>query len=219
MAINDYLRIFVRRGWIILLLSVVTAISAFVFSKLQTPIYESTVNILVQPARPDFGLAQSAKILLGSYVAYLNTNNRAQEVINTLQLDTTPDALRSGVRMREAIDTFLITIEVQSTNGDLANDIARTWADVLVQWRNDENQKQRLEDRVSALVLDEPRYSQVKPRTMINTLAGALIGLLLGAVAVFAIEYIESGIVRSRQDIERFLDMPTIGAIPPQKSS
>jgi capsular polysaccharide biosynthesis protein len=219
MAINDYLRIFVRRGWIILLLSLVTAVSAFVFSKLQTPIYESTVNILIQPARADFGLAQSAKILLGSYVAYLNTNNRAQEVISTLQLDTTPDALRSGVRMREAIDTFLITIEVQSTNGDLANDIARTWADVLVQWRNDENQKQRLEDRVSALVLDEPRYAQVKPRTMINTLAGALIGLLLGAVAVFVIEYIESGIVRSRQDIERFLDLPTIGAIPTQKSS
>ena len=60
MEISDYGRILKQRGWIIILVAVLTAAAAFGFSKLQTPVYESTVRILVQPARTDFGQAQAA---------------------------------------------------------------------------------------------------------------------------------------------------------------
>jgi len=97
MSLTEYIRILWRRGWIILLLAALTAASAFVFSTIQTPTYKSTINILIQPARTDFGLTQSAKLLLDSYVAFLDTNRVAQSVIDSLQLDMTPDALRGRV--------------------------------------------------------------------------------------------------------------------------
>lgn len=219
MALSEYFRIFWRRGWIMVLLAIITAASAFVFSRLQTPVYQSTINVLMQPARSDLGLTQSAKSLLDSYVAYIDTNRIAAKVINTLQLDTTPEDLRGRVRIASDLQRFVIRLEVESENGDLANDIARVWAEELVQWRNDENQKQRREDRVDAIILDAPTYALDRPRTSINTLAGGILGLLIGGLVIFLLEWLEAGIVRNRADVERGLSLPVMGAIPVEKDN
>ena len=197
-----------------ILSAVLTAGSALLFSVVQTPVYQSTVDVLVQPARTDFGLTQSAKLLLDSYVAFLDTENSATEVIDVLQLDMLPETLRGDVHIAAEAQRFLIRIEVENQSGDLANDIARHWAQLLVQWRNDENQKQRREDRVTAIILDHPRYELDRPRRAINSAAGAVMGLLIGAAVVLVLEYMDAGMVRNRKDVEGILGMSVLGAIP-----
>ena len=197
-----------------MLSAVLTAGSALLFSVVQTPVYQSTVDVLVLPARTDFGLTQSAKLLLDSYVAFLDTENSATEVIDVLQLDMLPETLRGDVHIAAEAQRFLIRIEVENQSGDLANDIARHWAQLLVQWRNDENQKQRREDRVTAIILDHPRYELDRPRRAINSAAGAVMGLLIGAAVVLVLEYMDAGMVRNRKDVEGFLGMSVLGAIP-----
>ncbi|MBI5829462.1 MAG: hypothetical protein HZB20_07970, partial [Chloroflexi bacterium] len=192
MSLTEYLRLLYRRGWILALVAALTAASAFVFSKLQTPVYKSTIYLLVQPARTDFGLTQSAKILLRSYVAWMDTDNRAKEVIDALQLDRTPQDLRGHVTIASDDSRFVIQIDVENENGDLANDIAREWAQIFVQWRNDENQKQQIQDRVDALILDDPRFALDPPNSSINTPACAVLGLLLAGLIVFVLEYLDS---------------------------
>lgn len=214
MVIIEYFRVFWRRGWILVLSAALTACSALVFSIVQTPVYKSTVDVLVQPARTDFGLTQSAKLLLDSYVAFLDTETSAAQVIDVLQLDTLPKTLRGDVRIAAEAQRFLIRIEVENENGNLANDIARHWAQLLVQWRNDENQKQRREDRVTAVILDDPRYDLDHPRKGINSAAGAVLGVLIGVAVVLVLEYLEAGIVRTRKDVEYFLGMSVLGSIP-----
>jgi len=219
MPLTEYFRILLRRGWILLLMAALTAAAAFVFSKLQTPVYQSTIYILVQPARTDFGLTQSAKILLRSYVAWMDTDNRAADVIDAIQLDTVPEALRGNVTIASDDSRFVIQIDIENENGDLANDIAKKWAELFVQWRNDENQKQRKEDRVDAVILDEPRYVLDRPKAGINTVAGGVLGLLLGSVIVFVLEYLESAVIRSAADVERQFNLPVLGAIPATESA
>ncbi len=219
MPLTEYFRILVRRGWILLLMAALTAAAAFVFSKLQTPVYQSTIYILVQPARTDFGLTQSAKILLRSYVAWMDTDNRAADVIDAMQLDTVPEALRGNVTIASDDSRFVIQIDVKNENGDLANDIAKKWAELFVQWRNDENQKQRKEDRVDAVILDEPRYVLDRPKAGINTVAGGVLGLLLGSVIIFILEYLDSAVIRAAADIERQFNLPVLGAIPATESA
>jgi len=172
------------------------------------------VNVLVQPARTDFGLAQSAKLLLDSYVAFLDTDTSAAKVIESLQLDALPETVRGGVYIAAEAQRFLIRIEVENENGQLANDIALSWAELLVQWRNDENQKQRREDRVTAIILDNPRYILERPRKIINGGAGGILGFIIGTLVVLVMENLEAGIVRSRNDVERFLSISVIGSIP-----
>lgn len=219
MPLGEYFRILRRRGWIIVLLAILTAASALVFSTVQNPVYRATVNVLVQPARTDFGLAQSAKLLLDSYVAFLDTDNSAAAIIQDLQLDMLPEALRADVSIAAEAQRFLITIAVDNENGDAANDVARKWAELLVQWRNDENQKQRREDRVTALLLDAPRYVLDHPRRGLNTAAGAVLGILLGGLLIFFLEYWDAGILRTRADVERQLNLAVLGAIPTVSSS
>jgi capsular polysaccharide biosynthesis protein len=214
MSLNEYFRILRRWGWILALMALLTALSAFVFSKVQTPVYKSTILVGVQPTRPDFGLTQSAKSLLRYYVSKINTDTFARKVIDELQLDRSPGDLRSDVTIASDDSRFVIQIDVEGQNPGETNQIAEEWATEFVLWRNAENAKVRREDQVDAVILDPPQAGLDRPKTSVNTLAGGILGLLLGGVIIFALEYLESNVIRSPQDVERVLNLSVLGAIP-----
>lgn len=214
MELSDYFRILRQRGWLILLLMILTAAAAFGFSKIQTPVYESNLRLLVSPSRTDFGQAQAAKVLLTSYEQWLYSSYQAQAVINKLQLDMTAGELLGDVRVASDGNSFVITLTVENTDPNLANDIARAWGDELIMWQNAKNDKLRLEDRITIEFIDDPKAGLERPKTTINTAAGAVFGLLLGIGMLFLLEWIASGVMRRAEDIERYLDIPVIGTIP-----
>jgi capsular polysaccharide biosynthesis protein len=215
MPITEYFHILRRRGWILILLAALAAGSAYVFSKVQTPVYKATIYVLIKPSRSDLGLTQSAKTLLRSYVAWLDTRDNAQQVIDTLHLDQTPEALKGNVTIASDDSRFVIQIDVKDQNQKTAGEVASQWADLLRKWRESENTSAQRQDWVSAEVLDTPLISLFSPQTKVNVLAGAILGMLLGGVLIFAMEYSEAGILRSPQDVERGLSLSVLGAIPP----
>jgi capsular polysaccharide biosynthesis protein len=214
MELGNYIQIFRKRWWIIIVAIVLTAGSAYVFSRIQHPEYTSIAEVIIEPARSDWGLAQYAKMLLRTYMTVADSDQWAQQVIDALQLPMTPEGLRSKARFAAEEDRMVIKIEIEAYDGDLANDIARTWANLLVQWRDQQNQRQLKEDRVWAYLRDEPRYSQSWPKTKVVTAAGGIFGLVVAGVIIFFLEWLEAGIVRTPQDVERQLDLTVVGAIP-----
>ena len=82
MNLIDYGRILLRRGWIILLLAVIAAGSAYLLTSRQTPEYTASQRVLIQPARTDNGLTLAVIQLMNSYQVYLDSSERAQEVID-----------------------------------------------------------------------------------------------------------------------------------------
>jgi capsular polysaccharide biosynthesis protein len=214
MELSDFFRIVRQRGWLLVLLALVGAASGYVFSRLQTPIYKSSMKLTVQPARTDFGLTQSAKTLLLSYIQIIWTETNAAEVANRLKLDYEPGRIFGNTKMADEAASFGIEIQVTDANGEVANDIARTWADLMIEYRNDENTKQRREDRVNIVRGDPPRYLQDRPRTSINTIAGGLLGAVLGVGLIAALEALAAAFVRGHADIERRLNIPVLAAIP-----
>lgn len=214
MELSDYLRVLRQRGWLILLVTALTAAAAFGFSKIQTEVYESSLRVLVLPSRTDFGQAQAAKELLRSYEQWLRSTYRAQAVINDLQLDMTPGELLGDVAVASDSASFVINLTVENTDPNLANDIARSWGNQLIQWQNANNDTLRKEDRINIEFLDDPQVGLERPKTMINTAAGLVFGLLLGLVAAFLLEWLASGVMRRSDDVERYLDIPVIGTIP-----
>lgn len=215
MEFKDYIRILWRRGWLIILLAVLTAGAAFAFSKMQTPVYEASARLLIT-SRPDFGQTQAARELRRDFATYLRSSLRAADVIEELQLDMTPFELLGDAQIAAGTSENVVQVTVENTNPELAKQIARTWAEQLIIWRDEQNAALREEDRIKAQLLDEPTVALDRPQTTINTAAGGIFGALLGVVVIFLLEWIESGVVRRPEDVERYLDIPVVGTIPHQ---
>jgi capsular polysaccharide biosynthesis protein len=214
MTLIDYGRILLRRGWIMLLLATIVAASAFFLSRLQTPIYRATQTVLIQPARADLSLTESTRTLLRSYAVYLDSDFTAVRVIDVLQLDMTPGDLNSRVIVNPDALRLTIQIEVELPDRQQSLDVAQEFGNQLVQYRFQENQKNRLEDRIDASLADVARAELDRPRPALNAAAGGVLGLIVGALLVFLLEYLESAIVRQPADIERTLSLPVLASIP-----
>ena len=214
MELSDYVRILRQKGWVIILVAVLTAGAAFGFSKMQTEVYKSSLRLLVLPSRTDLGQSLAAKELLRSYEQWLRSGYRAQQVIDILQLDMTAGDLLGDIAVASDNSSFVIELNVENTDPNLANDIARTWGNLLIQWIDQNNDKLRKEDRITVEFIDEPLAGLDSPKTKINTAAGGVFGALLGIIIIFVLEWIESGIVRRTEDVEKYLDIPVIGSIP-----
>ena len=216
MELSDYFRILRQRGWIIILLAILTAGAAYGFSRIQPVVYESSLQLLVRPARTDFGQSQAARELLGNYEQWLSSSYRAQDVINILKLDMEANDLLGDVTVSSDRLGLVLQLNVENTDPDLGNDIVRTWGDLLIQWQNEVNDKNRQEDRITIEFQDDPKVVGVTPNVKINTAAGGVLGAILGIIVIFVLEWIESGVVRRAEDVERYLEIPVVGRIPGQ---
>jgi len=214
MNLVDYGRILIRRGWIMILLGAITAGAAFLFSRQIEPMYRATQKVLIIPSRSDFGLTEAARQILNSHVQYLDSSLRAAEVIDNLQMDTTPGQLRSNVTIASDQLSLLIQIDADHKDPSEAVRISAAWGDLLLEYRNELNQQARREDRIEARLQDNPVPFKASPNIPINTLVGLIAGIFVGGVIVFVLEYLESSIVRRREDIENSAGLAVLAAVP-----
>ena len=215
MNLIDYANLLLRRGWIMLLLGIIAAAAAFAFSRTLDPVYRATLKVRIEPSRTDFGLTQAAKQLLNSHVAYLDSTLIAEAVIDRLQMDMTPQQLRADVRVAPNLDSLVIQIDAEHKDPGQSARIASEWAQLLILYRNDQNQQARREDRIYASLQDNPVIALARPNVRINSVVGLIAGIFVGAIIVFALEYLESAIVRRREDLEGAIGLPVLAAVPP----
>jgi len=198
------------------LLAVLAAGAAYVFSKTQVPIYEASVDLTVRPARADWGLSNTVGGLLRSLAGDITTHSFMRQVIDLEQLDTTTDDLLDGrtVFVKDEAADFTVSIVVRDPSEHVAVQLVNAIADLFVEQREQWNQVQDKRDRIDVAIRDHARYAGVySPKTKINLLAGAVLGVLFGTVIVAVMEWLEAGVVRSTGDLDR-IDIPALGAIP-----
>src|ERR1700690_1573802 len=130
MNLMDYGRILLRRGWIVLLLALIAAGSAYFLSSRQTSQYRAVQFVLIQPARTDNGLTLAVIQLMNSYKVYLDSSERAQDVIDTLKLDLLADDLLGKTQIQPNRDNLTLEIDVTLPDEQMAVDVARTWGNL-----------------------------------------------------------------------------------------
>ncbi len=214
MQIRDYWRIFSKRWWIIAVICVVATASSIGYSKLQTPIFRANIRLDVSPARYDYGLTMVIENLLRQYAQQLQTDKMADLVNDRLKLDLSASRLRSRVTISPVPEDYAIQIQVDDTDPNRAKDIAYAWADEFVK------QHQLLmapidpRDRIDVTIHDNPRPGELNsPKTKQNAIAAAVLGLVVGALVVFLLEYLDDTF-KTQEDIERYTSLPVLGAIP-----
>jgi len=217
--LNEYLAILRKRGWIILVTAVLTAMMGILVSRFQEPLYRASIQVRVEPARIDWGNVNAVKTLLRSYQVLITSQDIVNEVIRRAQLDMTPQELLSLMKVDPDESNFTIRIDVENRDPQVAKLIAETTAQVFIENREQWNQKQRREDRVDVSIRNHVDYVPlVRPKPKMNALAGFVLGVLIGVLVILILEWVEADILRTPEAVERTLGLATLGAIPLHRS-
>lgn len=215
MEFREYWNIARKRGWIVILVAVVAAVAALGVSLIMPNIYEATIQLSVEPARPDWGLNQATKDLMRNYAFNIKSHTMTQKAIDRAQLDMTTDQFLADLDVNPDASNLTLTIQTESRSEGEAILMAQTLADVFVEDRDEWNQQIDQRDRIYIEKVDDVRYAVLaSPKWKVNMLAGAVFGAIAGGIVVFFLEWLQSDILHSASEVTKAIGMPVLGAIP-----
>ena len=213
--IQDYGGVVRRYGWIVIVAVLLAGLLSYGVSFFQVEMYRATVHVSTVPARPDWGLGNSAKELMRNFVLNIKTFEVAEEVIARAQLDMHPSEFLSSTDVVPDASTFTIEIEARSRDKIVAKDMALTLADWFADERTAYYAQQDKRDRIEVKIVSRAiEAAQYQPQPLVNALAGGILGFLLGVGLILLLIWVESGFLRTPDSVERTLGLTVLGAIP-----
>lgn len=219
MSLLEYGRILLQRGWLLVLCVALGAGAMFAYSNRQQPIYQSRVNVLLQPANANSSQSAASTALINSYVVYLYTNPIAAQVSEAAGLGISSGELLGRTQIGPDRDRSQVVIAVNDTDGENANRVALAWAQQLIDFRNAQNADLPQSEHINAILQDFPRFEQNSPRTLMNVALGSLGGLLLGGLGVFWLEYRRHRVVRNDDDLRQHHHLDVLATVPSEAAS
>ncbi len=205
-----------KRALIILAALVAGALIAGAYTKLLvTPMYSSTATMLV--LSKDTTLTSIADLQLGTqltndYSVLITSRPVLEEVIDNLGLDMGYGSLKGAITLNNPSNTRILEITVQNSDPELARDLVNELAHTASDYIGDKMEV------IPPKVIEEGEVStsQISPNTKKNIMLGALAGAVLAAGVVVLMSVLDDSI-RSEDDIENFLGMPTLASVPDRK--
>jgi capsular polysaccharide biosynthesis protein len=160
-------------------------------------------------------LGQQAKDLLRNFVNNINTHDMANKVIARAQLDMNSYELLAKITVSAEPENFIIRIDAQDQDPEVAKAIVSTMANEFVDERvayyETQDKNNRIEVKLVDSMIDAPLY---RPKPLTNALAGLVLGALIGALLVLALEWMASDVLATSENVQRSLDLPVLGIIP-----
>ena len=213
--IQDYGGVVRRYGWIVIVAVLLAGLLSYGVSFFQVEMYRATVHVSTVPARPDWGLGNSAKELMRNFVLNIKTFEVAEEVIARAQLDMHPSEFLRLTDVAPDASTFTIEIEARSRDKIVAKVMALTLADYFADERTAYYAQQDKRDRIEVKIVSTAiEAAQYQPQPLVNALAGGILGFLLGVGLILLLIWVESGFLRTPDSVERTLGLAVLGAIP-----
>jgi capsular polysaccharide biosynthesis protein len=215
MQLTDYATVLRRRWWAILLVAATAAIGAYIFSKVQTPVYRSEASYLVVPNRADNGLSIVLQNNMDSYKVMALAPIQLEQISQQLKLDRNADWMLEHVRIQAQTDTRLMIVQADYPQDPaMAPRLADAVGNNMVALVSSLNQSIEGTDRINMRVNQPARPATLyRPQTRINVLAGGVLGLVLGLLLAFALEALDNSL-KSAADVERYVGLTTLGSIP-----
>jgi len=214
MRMTEYLRIFRRRMVAIGLAVVLTAVAAYVFSKLQEPLYRSEASYLVVPNRNDNGLSIVLTNNMNSYKQLALARPQIEKLNAQLQLDRTPEWLLEHISIQANADDRKMIVQVDYPDIDmaprLANAVGENMAALVSSLNDGLEGTDKINMRVTTPATPPILY---RPQTRINVAAGAFLGLIIGILLAFILEALDDTL-KNADDVERHVGLTIVGAIP-----
>lgn len=198
----------------ILLAGLLLGLAALVGTKLLiTPQYESTTKMYVLTRQSNDTLTssdmQTSTYLTKDYAELIMSRTVIESVIADLGLDIEYDKMLKKITVDSPTDTRIVSISVKDEDPYQAREIANAIRDAAGK------HIQNVMDTEAVNVVEEANIPDKKasPSLLLNTCIGVALGIFL-AVAVILIIHVTNDTIRTQEDVERYLGVGTLGAIP-----
>jgi capsular polysaccharide biosynthesis protein len=165
-------------------------------------------------ARFDNGQQLALERLLPQLAQRVRTTDVAREVDQRLRLDLGAQSVLDRLRSEAVVSSGQIQIEADDLDPGRVEAVVLETARVFEEQHAARNQGIPTQDRAIVSILDRPSPARlVWPQTRVIAAAAALLGLFVGALLAFAIDYLDDT-VKTAADVEQTLGTITLGRIP-----
>lgn len=204
-----------KRLWLIVLVTLLaTAVSGFASYFIMTPVYKADTQILVQSdtdqKQSSYSQIQTNLQLINTYSVIMKSPAILQNVADKLDLDQGVSLLKNQITVSSKKNSQVVNISVQNDDPQMAAKIANSVASVF------QSQIAELMNVNNVSILSKadpgPKPQPISPNPLRNMLLAFVVGLMIGLVLAFVLEYFDNTI-KSEQDIEKLLELPVLGAI------
>jgi capsular polysaccharide biosynthesis protein len=217
MEIRNYLKIILKRIWLVALIPFIAAVvTAVINFYILEPVYESSITLFVmnKNSNPEMMLEYNdiltTQQLIKDYQELIKSKSITRAVIDRLNLDAlTEEELAKKVAVNLKNDARMFEIKVRDTNNVRAKEIVDTINSIF-------------QERVKGLmkiekldVVDEAEIppKPISPKPLTNIFIVYFTSLFLAIGAVFMMEYLDDRL-ENIEDVEMLLDINVIGIIP-----
>jgi capsular polysaccharide biosynthesis protein len=221
LELRDYLNVLIKRWWLILLVAVGALIAGYGYTLTQPSLYQASVTLQVVPSRNDNGLIEFASKNINTYTTFLTSRDFVTGVLtaNGGEVDgVTPDQVLARLKVQALPDKLQVLMTVDDTDPKRAAALANDLADAYVLQEAGLEQKKISEDKVFLQKVDTARQPDrpYQPRPLLTAGAAGLLGLVLGLILAFALEFTDTTL-KTADDVQRYLALTTVGLIPARK--
>lgn len=190
------------------------AVFGFFFTKLFIPAeYTASTRIYVLNRQSENSVVSSdytiSNYMINDYTVLITGQNVTKEVVKQLNLDMTHQELSEKIKVTSPDNTRILQINLTDTDPQRAADIVNCVRKVSM--------GQILEimnvDAVNLVYEADVPSDPSGPSVKMNTLLAAIIGFA-AVVGTFVVIYILDDTLRTEEDVEKHLGLPTLGVIP-----
>ncbi|MEI6179953.1 MAG: Wzz/FepE/Etk N-terminal domain-containing protein [Chloroflexales bacterium] len=214
MPLRDYATVLLKRWWVIALAVLAATLAAYGVSKVIPKTYRSQAVYLALANQADNGLNIVLRNSMNSYRELVLQPDVLDQISQGIGLDISGEAWMQDVNIQPRPDEQKMIIEVDAPTLDQSMAMADAVGERIVAEVNRINATLEGTARINVERIQQARQIAIQPNTRINVMAGALLGLMVGVLLAFGLEYVDDTLKNSR-DVERFVGLTTIGAIPP----
>lgn len=196
MELKTYIRILMRKWWIVIPAFLITFASTMAFTFAQAPTYRATATFVMSPS----GVQGD----VGSFVNYLDIMSRRPEIANTYTEIAMSDQVRHvvvaaiglspaqndsiAVESKQRAGTNIIEITAEGSDPVLIADFANRLGSATIAYVEKLYEAYQLSSLDPAI----PPTAPLKPNKPLNLAVGATLGLVLGVALAFLSEYVQA---------------------------
>lgn len=206
-----------KKRWILIvsITLVATLISGVLSFFVIKPTYETSTKVFIGKEESNqegynTNDIQMYQKLLQTYAETIKTNEVVQAAINsTNNTDLTVPAVKGALTVTPVSDTQILQIKYQNKSPEVAKEILENVTNEFVVLAKElvPNGNVRV---IEAVQLPE---NPVAPNKKMNIAIAFLLGLMVSVGVVFLLEYLDNTF-KSKENLEKELDIPVIGLIP-----